>query len=138
MGIERAAQWVQKRLDDYDAEHGSTDPATGTREYPGRGAGDEYVGELSEIVEGIRALAAPVVAPKVLPIEAVNEGLRKDAERYRLLRSRYSGLFCTYGRSGPRVSFRDALDQPEQFSGSMLDAAIDAELSRAAVPGAVL
>ncbi len=55
-GIELAARWVEKRLEDYDSEHGSTDPETGTREYPGRGAGEEYVGELMEIIEGIRAL----------------------------------------------------------------------------------
>jgi len=57
-GIERAAKWVEQRLNDYDGEHGFTDPETGTREYPGRGAGEEYVQELYEIIEGIRALAA--------------------------------------------------------------------------------
>ncbi len=57
-GIELAARWVEKRRDDYDCEHGFTDPETGTREYPGRGAGEEYVYELHEIIEGIRALAA--------------------------------------------------------------------------------
>jgi hypothetical protein len=55
-GLELAAQWVEKRAADYDAEHGATDPETGTREYPGDGA--EYVYELEEIAEGIRALSA--------------------------------------------------------------------------------
>lgn len=57
-GIELAAKWVEQRLADYDSEHGNTDHETGTREYPGRGAGEEYVSELNEIIEGIRALAA--------------------------------------------------------------------------------
>lgn len=51
---ERAAQWVDKRADDYDTEYGSTDPETGTREYPG--IGNEYVFELREIADGLRAL----------------------------------------------------------------------------------
>lgn len=54
---ERAAQWVNKRAEDYDAEHGLTDPETGTREYPGNG--DEYVFELHEIADGLRALKEP-------------------------------------------------------------------------------
>lgn len=59
-GIELAACFVEKRLHDYVSEHGSTDPDTGTVEYPGNG--EEYVYELEEIIEGIRALAAPNVA----------------------------------------------------------------------------
>ena len=54
---ERAAQWVDKRAEDYDAEHGLTDPETGSREYPGNG--DEYVFELHEIADGLRALKEP-------------------------------------------------------------------------------
>lgn len=54
-GIELAARFVEKRLNDYVQEHGSTDSDTGTVEFPGNG--DEYVGELEEIIEGIRALA---------------------------------------------------------------------------------
>lgn len=54
-GIELAARFVEKRRDDYVQEFGSTDPDTGTVEYPGNG--EEYVGELEEIIEGIRALA---------------------------------------------------------------------------------
>lgn len=54
-GIELAARFVEKRLNDYCAEHGVTDPDTGTVEYPG--TGEEYVYELEEIIEGIRALA---------------------------------------------------------------------------------
>ena len=55
MGIELAARFVEKCLKDYVDEFGSTDPETGTVEFPGNG--DEYVGELEEIIEGIRALA---------------------------------------------------------------------------------
>ncbi|WP_430259842.1 hypothetical protein [Neorhizobium sp. IRS_2294] len=53
-GIELAARFVEKRLNDYVQEHGSTDPETGTVEFPGNG--DEYVGELQEIIDGIRDL----------------------------------------------------------------------------------
>lgn len=53
-GLERAARWVETRRDSYDAEHGTTDPETGTREYPGDG--NDYVFELTEIAEGIRAM----------------------------------------------------------------------------------
>ncbi|WP_439640588.1 hypothetical protein [Nevskia sp.] len=54
-GIHAAANWVKKRGDDYDREHGMTDPTTGCREYPGNG--DEYMHELLLIEEGIRAIA---------------------------------------------------------------------------------
>lgn len=56
-GLELAARWVEQRLMDYEADHGFTDPDTGTREYPGNG--DEYVYELQEIADGIRAQAPP-------------------------------------------------------------------------------
>ena len=56
-GIDAAARFVEKRLADYDAAHGSTDSDTGAREYPG--TGDEYVCELDEIAEAIRGLAPP-------------------------------------------------------------------------------
>jgi hypothetical protein len=59
-GIELAARFVEKRLHDYVSEHGSTDPDTGTVEYPSNG--EEYVYELEEIIEGIRALATPIAA----------------------------------------------------------------------------
>lgn len=66
-GIDAAARFVEKRLADYDAAHGSTDSDTGAREYPG--TGDEYVCELAEIAEAIRGLAPPPAAPE--PSEAV-------------------------------------------------------------------
>lgn len=53
--FETAAKWVDKRCDDYVNEHGASDPETGTVEFPGDG--EEYVGELMEIAEGIRGLA---------------------------------------------------------------------------------
>ena len=57
-GLELAARWVEKRLAAYDDDHGSTDPETGTREYGRNGAGEEYVGELQEIIDGIRSIGA--------------------------------------------------------------------------------
>lgn len=55
-GVELAARFVEKRRDDYVRDHGSYDYDTGFTEFPGDGL--EYVGELDEIIEGIRALAA--------------------------------------------------------------------------------
>ncbi|HAU75600.1 MAG TPA: hypothetical protein DCW88_08710, partial [Agrobacterium sp.] len=52
--IELAARFVEKRRDDYVREHGSYDPSTGFTEFPG--SGEEYVGELEEIIDGIRKL----------------------------------------------------------------------------------
>lgn len=51
---ETAARWVEKRSDDYVNEHGSSDPETGSIELPG--TGEEYVCELLDIAEGLRAL----------------------------------------------------------------------------------
>lgn len=55
-GVEAAAALIDARRETYDEEHGSTDSETGAREYP-RG-GDEYVGELIDLAESVRALAA--------------------------------------------------------------------------------
>lgn len=55
-GVELAARFVEKRLNDYCVEHGRTDRDTGAVEYPGNG--EEYVYELEEIIEGIRALSS--------------------------------------------------------------------------------
>ena len=54
LGIDAAAQWLDKRADDYDSEHGITDPDTGTREYPGDGL--DYINELRENADSIREL----------------------------------------------------------------------------------
>ena len=63
--IADAAAWIEKRRDDFIAEHGATDPDTGALEF-GCGAHAEakaeYVGELNEIIEGLRALAATPAA----------------------------------------------------------------------------
>lgn len=53
-GIELAAKLIEKRMDDYINEHGTSDPEAGAVEFPGNG--EEYVGELMEIVDLIRAL----------------------------------------------------------------------------------
>jgi uncharacterized small protein (DUF1192 family) len=54
-GINSAAKLVEKRMDDYVNENGSHDPETGSVEFPGNG--EEYVGELMEIIEQIQELA---------------------------------------------------------------------------------
>lgn len=60
-GIERAARWVEKRRDDFVAQYGRIDPDTGALEF---GTGqhallkEEYVGELSEIADGLLDLTA--------------------------------------------------------------------------------
>lgn len=54
--IERAARFVEKRRDEYVRDHGSYDHETGATEFPGNGL--EYVAELEEIIDGIRALAS--------------------------------------------------------------------------------
>jgi hypothetical protein len=55
---EAAARWVEARMQSYIDEHGHNDPDTGAVEFPGNG--DEYVGELMEIAEGIRSLEVPI------------------------------------------------------------------------------
>ena len=59
-GLEVAAKFVEARRDAYITEHGHEDPDTGSLEFPGDGA--EYVQELTEVAEGIRALAMPAPA----------------------------------------------------------------------------
>ena len=57
--IERCASWVDARRDAFCADHGSIDPDTGALEFGrGRYAQDkeEYVGELEDIANGLRAL----------------------------------------------------------------------------------
>jgi len=53
-----AVAWVERRLDDFLAEHSTFDPETGATEF-GRGsrgrAMEEYAGELQEIIDGLRA-----------------------------------------------------------------------------------
>ncbi|MEG1628569.1 hypothetical protein [Pseudomonas sp.] len=56
-GVKSSADLIQKRMDDYLSEFGAMDPETGSVELP-RG-GDEYVGELQEIIEAVRALPMP-------------------------------------------------------------------------------
>ncbi|WP_341706490.1 hypothetical protein [Halopseudomonas sp.] len=53
-GLELAAKYVEQRAEDYDRDHGLTEPDTGYRTYPGDGA--EYMEELDNIAAGIRAL----------------------------------------------------------------------------------
>ncbi|RZJ26191.1 MAG: hypothetical protein EOO54_03750 [Haliea sp.] len=65
-GIERAARWVEQRREDFDSEHGHTDPETGAFEYgtgPRAQAKEDYSNELYDIVEGIRALAQTRAEP---------------------------------------------------------------------------
>lgn len=55
-GLEQAANFLEQRVHDYVQEHGMTDPSTGVVKYPGWG--DEYVSELEDLAEAIRALSA--------------------------------------------------------------------------------
>ena len=53
-GLVEAIKFIETRRDDYVSEHGNYDYSTGVTEFPGNG--DEYVGELEEIIEGLEAL----------------------------------------------------------------------------------
>jgi len=64
-GLEEAAKFIDQRIADYVQEHGMTDPSTGTVEFPGWG--DEYVDELENLAEGIRALSSQAAADGWLP-----------------------------------------------------------------------
>lgn len=61
-GLEEASKFIDQRIAEYVQEHGMTDPSTGTVEFPGWG--DEYVSELEELAEGVRALSSLPVATK--------------------------------------------------------------------------
>lgn len=56
-GVKASADLIQKRMDDYLNEFGALDPETGSVELPH--GGDEYIGELSEIIEAVRSLPLP-------------------------------------------------------------------------------
>lgn len=56
-GLEIAARHIERKADNYDQDHGTTDPSTGSREYPGDGA--EYYAEMMELAEEVRALSTP-------------------------------------------------------------------------------
>ncbi|WP_151982457.1 hypothetical protein [Marinobacter salarius] len=56
-GLEIAARHIERKADNYDQDHGTTDPSTGSREYPGDGA--EYYAEMTELAEEVRALSTP-------------------------------------------------------------------------------
>lgn len=62
-GLRAAIKFIEKRRDDYVAEHGIYDPETGATEFPGNG--DETVAEWDELVEELQALSAalPLTAP---------------------------------------------------------------------------
>lgn len=69
-GLERSALYIEHKAANYDLEHGTTDPSTGSREYPGDGA--EYYSGMMELAEDIRAL-------KTTPAKA--DGWIKCSER---------------------------------------------------------
>lgn len=54
-GLRLAADFIEQKATDYDAEHGSTDPSTGHREYPGDGA--DYYNEMIELADDLRQRA---------------------------------------------------------------------------------
>ncbi len=82
-GIKSAADWVEKRRLDFEREHGSIDTETGALEFGTGGHAqlkEEYVGELAEIEEGIRALLSrqPVASEQVAKVP---DGFDKLAAR---------------------------------------------------------
>lgn len=54
-GMRKAALLIEQKADAYNAEHGTTDPETGHREYPGDGA--EHYNELMELADELRQKA---------------------------------------------------------------------------------
>lgn len=54
-GKKMAALFIELKAHAYDEEHGTTDPSTGTREYPGDGA--EYYNELMELADELHKQA---------------------------------------------------------------------------------
>jgi hypothetical protein len=68
VGLEAAIRFVETRRNDYVSEHGMYDPETGATEFPD---GGEYVGELEEIIDGLKALAAAPVAPAPVAVKAL-------------------------------------------------------------------
>lgn len=69
------ANWIKKRWEDYCAEHGSFDPETGVTEYPGNG--DEWIEEMQEIEEALRAMPLPPSPAPGLDREAQIESIAK-------------------------------------------------------------
>lgn len=56
-GVKAASDKVKAIVEDYDQRHGSTDPDTGTREYPGNG--EEWVCCMLELIEDFTGIVAP-------------------------------------------------------------------------------
>lgn len=56
-GVKAASDKVKAIVEDYDYRHGVTDPDTGTREYPGNG--DEWVGQMLELIEDFTGIVCP-------------------------------------------------------------------------------
>ncbi|MFG1260087.1 hypothetical protein V5F79_22425 [Xanthobacter flavus] len=81
-GIKAAAAWVQARLDGYVEKHGNYDYSTGQMEFPG--TGEEYVGELDEIIEGISALSPSPASPEK-GTERLREALEKIAKNEQIV-----------------------------------------------------
>lgn len=60
--LEEAAALIDRKVRSYDDDMGSTDPETGTREYPGDGA--EWVHEMDELAEEIRMRKSKTATPQ--------------------------------------------------------------------------
>jgi len=56
-GVEAAAKYIDRRVNNYIDEHGIFDWETGVTEFPGNG--EEWVGDQEETAEAIRALTPP-------------------------------------------------------------------------------
>ena len=68
-GVKAASDHVSKIVEDYDRQHGITDPDTGTREYPGNG--EEWVGQMLELIEDFTGIVAPT-SLNAAPVQQVS------------------------------------------------------------------
>ena len=87
----KAARWVDQQREEYDSEHGWSDPDTGSFEF-GNDAQREFSSTLEELAEGIRALHPNAGNSPVIPdglIAAVNRLLDSDGSR-----GCYSAIRC--------------------------------------------
>lgn len=133
-GIETAAKWVDKRLADYQREHGSIDPETGAAEYPGDG--EEYVGELVEIAEGIRALALPATTTKPATGNAVEGDYPELPDLISIHGPLWAAVFAWHDADVGRPA-SEAADALTQAVEDMLRAYADATVAHRATLMAV-
>lgn len=84
---EDVAKYLEQIVTDYDHEHGTTDPDTGSREY-GK-AGREYVETLDDLIESIKAR---IPKPAATPTPPASGALLSDA----IKRLKSDAALCEY------------------------------------------